>query len=254
MGMYEEEPAGPKRSALVARLLVAVVLAVLLGGTTAVVIRYASSPAAPVARPGPTASAQTDPPQPLPAVAPVPSSPSAAPSPSPSRTVAARPVAKPSSASPVPTRRPLYYVPSDGLCAHMDFTALAALDTTGDKTPQVVSSVKPGGNPPGAVCQGSLNRMTIRLAGVSTFVDPAAAAARWTPVDESDLAGFRHIPGIGDDAIGYYTTEPTTYSVAFRISNMTGFVTVHRFDPDAATFQAAVIATAKSMTVLLPTR
>jgi hypothetical protein len=241
---------------LARRLVVAVTLALLLGGTTAVAIRYVSSPATPAARPSPTVSAQPDQPTQTTVADPSPSSPSpsASPSPSGSRTVAARPVAKPSSPSPVPTRRPLYYVPSDGLCAHMDFTALAALDTTGDKTPQVISSVKPGGNPPGAVCQGSLNRMTIRLAGVSTYTDPATAAARWTPADESDLAGFRHIPGLGDDAIGYYTTEPTTYSVSFRISNMTGFVTVRRFDPDAASFQAAVIATAKSMTVLLPTR
>jgi hypothetical protein len=243
---------------LARRLLVAAAVALLLGGATAVTVRYLDAPARPHAQPSPTVPAATDPPVAPAGLDPVPASPS--PVPSPSRSARARPVAKPSpsrsSTSPSPSHVPLYQPPVKGMCAYVDFGAIATLNTsTSPATPQVSSSTTPGDGWGGMRynCKGSDGDTTIRLIGAGMFPDRTAAAAGWATELSTDVpAGGHRVSGLGDDAIGFYIAEPTVYKVVVLKANLLVMVVLSRHNPVASTYEAATAATARGILDRLP--
>jgi hypothetical protein len=246
-------------SGLARRLVVATVLALLLGGTTTLAVRYLSTPQQPVALPSPTAPAVTDPP-----VAPLVVDPVASPSPSTSPSASHRPAPRPrpqptptsSSPSPSPSHVPMYQAPKGGLCKYVDFTALKSIDTLApDDKPEVVSGTKPGepGQSPFYTCLGGVGNVGIRLMGIEIYHDRATAAIGYVDTKAIDApTDMDPIRGLGDDGYGFFNGAPTNYKVTVLSRNMVVQLAIQHPNPHADTFRAAAVATVRSILQKLP--
>src|SRR5690242_1203697 len=136
--MSQPDGGGP---GLARRLVVATVIALVLGASTALAIRYLRTSGTPVARPSATASPSSDPAY-LPAVLDPSPSPSSGPSPSPSPSAHRAPAPRTTTPTPVPSSArpssspphvPVYQVPKSGLCRYVDFAPMASIDTSDPK-------------------------------------------------------------------------------------------------------------------------
>lgn len=246
---------------LVRRLVPAVVVAVALGAGTALAVRYATTDHQPTALPSPTVSVTTDPPY-DPVVVDV--SPSASASPSPSRRAVTVPTARPvptptrtASPSPSPHPAPVYLEPTGGICRYIDFrpmTRIDTLDPAHDK-PEVDDETKPG-QPGGSVfyrCGGGVGNVGMRMVGVEVYPTRALAAQRWADEKATEMSvGMDPIPGLGDDAYGFYLDTSTIYKVVVVRSNLYVMVDLMTPNPVEATFKAATVDTARSIIANLP--
>jgi hypothetical protein len=254
---YPDEPEH-RTPGLVRRLVLAVVIALLLGGGTTLAVRYATTSHRPTAAPSPTVSATTEAPYVPLVVEPSPSlvgsaSPSPGPTrpgPTPSRSVRHTP-------SPSPSRMPMYHVPADGLCNYIDFSPLAAVNTRdgADLDPHVVSGTT--GNTTGGkayTCKGYLGNTTIREICVEIYPDRATTLASWATEKSTDVTIDADVyPGLGDDNIGFFLNA-MRYKIDVLKDNMWLFVVVDHSlpEPDIAAYKAAAAAVARSIPQKLP--
>lgn len=252
--MTEPDPRSP---GLARRLLLAVLVATVLGaGAAALAVR---SNAHPAARPTPSASpavddvvpAVTGEPSPTPSV----STPTSSRRPSPSRKPAVSGTPRP---SPSPSRVPLYVMPADGPCPYIDFTPLVAINTRpgADPTPSVANGTTGSNGGKAYTCKGYLGNTTIREICVEIYPDRVTAAASWAAEKSGDVTtGADALPGLGDDAIGFFIDSATgRYKVDVLKANMWLFVVLDHGLPLPATsaYKSAAVAVAGSILVKLP--
>lgn len=240
------------------RYLVAILVAVLLGGGTAYLLTNHAVPAPAHVEPSPTAPPTDPAPGTLDDTSPSPS-PSPSASRSPSHRPAPRPGTTPSvppSPSPSPSHVPLYQAPKGGLCKYVDFGPMKSIDTLSpDDKPEVVSGTKPG-YPPGSplyTCAGGVGNVGIRLMGVELYPDQYSAAKGYVETKATDAPSDSDpVRGVGDDAYGYYLGATTIYKVLVRSGNLVIQVVLQKAYPVAKTFKAATVATAASIVTRLP--
>ena len=243
---------------LARRLVLAAVIALLLGGSTTLIIRYASTSHHPIAVASPTASPTVDPP-----VVPVVEVPSLSPGPVPSPVAHRRttpPGATPSAVpapSPSPSHVPLYRTPKGGMCRYIDFGPMMAASTmsASDSKPEVVSETKPGD--PGAsrwyLCLGGTGNIGARWMGVEVYPDRATAAIRYAQEKATQApAGMDPVRNLGDDAYAFYLGTSTIYKLVVVKANLFILVVLQQAYPVQSRFKAAAIGTAQSILEKLP--
>jgi hypothetical protein len=248
-GTEDPLPGRPRRSAY----LVAVVVAMLLGGGTAFVLTAHGSPPPAHGAPAPTAS-PTDPGPALvaPADSPVPSlSPAASPSPVPHRTVTRtgpRPSATPTPTSPSPTP-PAFYKVTKPVCGYVDFTPINALTKPAGK-PDVTSNEQhfQGADNILFYCNGTSGNVTVKRINVMYYPNGVEAAAAYADIKSNAPEIIDQVSGIGTDAWGRYF-DTNTYEVIGLANNITLQVIITLRPPgtNVADLRPAAITVARTM-------
>ncbi len=261
--MSQPDGGGP---GLARRLIISTVIALVLGGSTALAIGYLGGNDRPTARPGATKSPTGGPTyQPAVLTPSTGTSPSPSPSLSPSAHRAPAPrtttrVPAPSSARPSssPPHVPMYQVPKDGLCRYVDFSAMTSIDTLDPKhdKPEVVDGTKPGDGTGSLfyTCLGGVGNVGIRLMGVTVYPDRQHAYAAWADEKSTDApADMDPVPGLGDDAFGFYISDPTAYKLVVVKTNLFVMVDLQTANPPTrAKWITVTSAMARSILAKLP--